>query len=228
MIFLIHECEETIGYVFSDKALLRTCFTHKSYANEHGVESNEKLEFLGDSVLSFTVAEYLYKSCAGDEGKLTKLRAGLVSTDPLSRAVCDCGLEKFLLLGEGERKNGVRDTICENLFEAIVGGIYLDGGIEKAKKFIYDKLINAGGASKKNQPPVDYKSRLQEMVQAGRKKSKIEYVVLQKNGPDHAPVFTCGVKIGGELIAKDDGSSKKNAEQKAAEKAIAKLKKQVK
>ena len=227
MIFPIHECEEKLGYSFSDKALLRTCFTHNSYANEHGVESNEKLEFLGDSVLSFTVAEHLYKTCSGDEGDLTKLRAGLVSTLPLSRAACDCGLDKFMLLGEGEKKNGVRDTMCENLFEAIVGGIYLDGGVEKAKKFIYDKLINAsaGGTLGKSPLNIDYKSRLQEMVQAGRKKGRIEYVVLGKNGPDHAPTFTCGVNIDGALIASGDGSSKKNAEQKAAEKAINKLKK---
>ena len=142
MIFYTHDCEEKIGYSFKDKLLLRTCFTHTSYSNEHGEESNENLEFLGDSILNFTVAEYLFKAHSGDEGDMTKRRAELVSTEPIGEAVRRMGLDEFLLVGEGEKNRKPKLNMCADLFEAVVAGIYLDGGEERAKKFIYDNLLS--------------------------------------------------------------------------------------
>ncbi|MBQ9481070.1 MAG: ribonuclease III [Clostridia bacterium] len=222
MLFYAHECEEIIGYSFSDKVLLRTCFTHTSYANEHGAESNEKLEYLGDSILNFVVADFLYRNVSGNEGSLTKKRAELVSATPLGYTVKNMGLDKFLLVGAGEADKPVKLNMCADLFEAVVAGIYLDGGFDKAKKFICDKLLAPLVKEGKKYSPADGKSRLQEYVQS-IKAGKIEYVLIKKEGPDHSPSFTCGVKLNGKLIASDVGPSKKQAEQKAASVAMKKL-----
>ena len=223
MIFYAHECEENIGYAFADKILLRKCFTHTSYANEHGDESNEKLEYLGDSILNFVVAEYLFLSSEGNEGQLSRRRAEIVSAPPLSEAVRGMGVDKFLLVGEGEKNKPANANMCADLFEAIVAGIYIDGGFETAKKFIYSKLLTPANG-KRGATPNDYKSMFQELVQ-GRKSGKIEYVLISKEGPDHSPEFTCGVRLGGNLIATGVGRSKKTAEQKAAEIAYQKFSK---
>lgn len=216
MIFYTHDCEEKIGYSFKDKLLLRTCFTHTSYSNEHGEESNENLEFLGDSILNFTVAEYLFKAHSGDEGDMTKRRAELVSTEPIGEAVRRMGLDDFLLVGEGEKNKKPKLNMCADLFEAVVAGIYLDGGEERAKKFIYDNLLSVKTPLKKL---CDNKTKLQEFVQSV-KGGAIEYVLLKKEGPDHSPKFTSAVFVGGNKIASGEGTSKKNSEQSAAGKAL--------
>ena len=216
MIFYTHDCEEKIGYSFKDKLLLRTCFTHTSYSNEHGEESNENLEFLGDSILNFTVAEYLFKAHSGDEGDMTKRRAELVSTEPIGEAVRRMGLDEFLLVGEGEKNRKPKLNMCADLFEAVVAGIYLDGGEERAKKFIYDNLLSVKTPLKNI---CDNKTKLQEFVQSV-KGGAIEYVLLKKEGPDHSPKFTSAVFVGGNNIASGEGTSKKNAEQSAAGKAL--------
>lgn len=216
MIFYTHECEEKLGYSFNDKLLLRNCFTHTSYSNEHGEESNENLEFLGDSILNFTVAEYLYRAHSGNEGDMTKRRAELVSAEPIGEVVQRMGLDEFLLVGEGERKKKPKLNMCADLFEAIVAGIFLDGGLEKAKKFIYDNLLSVKIPLKN---VCDNKTKFQEFVQ-GVRAGKISYRLLDKKGPDHAPTFISAVFVGGEQIATGEGTSKKNAEQNAASKAL--------
>lgn len=222
MIFYAHECEEIIGYTFKDKAILRRCFTHTSYSNEHKQESYERLEFLGDSILNFVVAEYLMNATDGDEGDLTKRRSQLVSSKPIADAIINLGLEQYILLGEGEKGKKVNQNVCSDVFEAIIAGIYYDGGFENAKKFIYDNLLKS-----KNKKVVDNKSKLQELVQK-YKLGKIEYRLLSKTGPDHMPEFSCGVCIDGKLLSQGTAGSKKKAEQIAAETAIKKIKRQTK
>ena len=146
MIFFMHECEEVLGYTFKDKVLLRACFTHSSYAHEHGGEkNNERLEFFGDSILGFVTAEYLMAKYPDlDEGRLTAYKQQLVSREPLSRAIEKSGLDQFLMYGEGEKKNSKENhqSANENLYEAIVAGIYIDGGIEEVKKFVKRTLFS--------------------------------------------------------------------------------------
>jgi len=220
MIFYAHECEEKIGYEFKDKFILRKCFTHTSYANEHNEKSNERLEYLGDAILDFVVADYLFRNAGGDEGDLTKLRAEIVSAKPIGDAIINLGLEKYLLLGEGERNKPVKHNMCSDLFEAVVAGIFLDGGLDNAKKFIYDNLLKSAN---KSVPDTDWKSRLQEYVQK-KKLGRIEYLLANRTGPDHAPEFTFKLSLAGSVIATGVGGSKKQAEQNAAKVAIKKLK----
>lgn len=219
MIFYTDECEERIGYAFKDKVLLRTCFTHTSYANEHNVESNERLEFLGDSILNFVVADHLFKNIGANEGELTRRRAELVSANPIGNAIVSLGVDKFLLRGEGEKNGPVKLNMCADLFEAIVAGIYIDGGLECARKFILDNLIKKKRHEHKED---DFKSKLQELVQK-HKIGRIEYTLIDKRGPDHAPQFTCKVSVGGTISASGVGPNKKQAEQLAAKAAIKKI-----
>ena len=228
-------CEEIIGFSFKDKNLLRQCFTHASYTHEHPkFPNNERLEFFGDSILGYCVSEYLYTKYPDcDEGKLTELKQSIVSHAPLSDAIKRSGLDAFILYGEGERKNsGNHSAACENLFEAIVAGIYLDddGGLEKARKFIFDKLLT-GVAGKSDTPKrkakektaavtvKDTKSLLQERVQKYRL-GKIEYPVKEKKGPDHSPTFVVAFTLDGKEISVGEGKSKKEAEKQAAEKGL--------
>ena len=141
-IFNVVECEEKIGYSFKDKMLLRKCFTHASYANEHREENNELLEFYGDAILGFVVTEYLFNNAKGDEGKLTKKRADIVSKEPLLEAVRLLDIGQFLLLGRGQEKNHTQDEkLYSSIYEALVAGIYIDGGMTAVKKFIKATLI---------------------------------------------------------------------------------------
>lgn len=138
MIFVMYECEERLGYTFKDKTLLRTCFTHSSYSHEHGGKNNELLEFFGDAILEFVVTEYLFaKFPAESEGVLTGYRQQIVSRKPLAEAIVRLGLNEYILFGEGERRNPPEhhEAACENLFEALVAGIYTDGGLDEARNF---------------------------------------------------------------------------------------------
>lgn len=229
MIFYMHECEEKLGYSFKDKTLLRLCFTHSSYAHEHGgVKNNERLEFFGDSILGFITAEYLMdKYPKVDEGVLTEYKQQLVSSEPLSKAIDKSGLGEFLMFGEGEKKNSPEHhrSAMENLFEAIVAGIYLDGGFEECKKFVKKFLFNVIPVCQRKQnvkcdgASVDYKGRLQDLVQK-RKLGTLLYKVKERKGPDHEPTFTMAVTIDGKEIALATGRKKSDAEKLAAQKAL--------
>lgn len=226
-IFDASDCEEKIGYVFKDKMLLRKCFTHSSYANEHKEESNELLEFFGDAVIEFVVTEYLFKNAYGNEGALTEKRKEMVSKDPLLRAVNKLGLTDSILLGNGALTSAKKDEkLFSSLYEAIVAGIYLDGGLIPAKAFIKRTIIEEYEAAeklktkkKKEVKVKDAKSEFQEYIQK-YKCGSISYETLSKSGPDHLPEFRVVVLINGRRVAEGKGSSIKAAETQAAEKAL--------
>ena len=223
MIFLLTEVENQIGYSFKDKELLRQCFTHASYNNDNKKKrDNERLEFLGDSILGFVVADYLYKNKHNDEGIMTENKQGIVSKKPLANAIDKLSLHKYLLKNETLK---VTDSLKENLFEAIVAGIYLDGGLEEARKFITKNLIlklkdiNSVTSS-------DFKSEINEFC-AKQKLGIVKYNLKSKKGSDHAPLFEVEAILNDKVLASGSGNSKKLAEQMAAESALKKLKKLV-
>lgn len=229
-IFDVDGCEKKIGYTFKDKMLLRKCFTHSSYANEHNQQDNELLEFFGDSIIEFVVTEHLYKNALGDEGKLTQKRALIVSKEPLLNAVKKLGLIKFVLLGRGQEKSMNQDEkLFSSIYEALVAGIYIDGGMTAVKKFIkntiiadYEKIY-AKYRQGKIKAKADDKNVLQEHVQK-YKLGTISYQTLWKEGPDHMPKFRVAVMLNGKAIAEGEGKSKKMAQAQAAKKAFAILK----
>ena len=232
MIFDIDACESKIGYSFNDKMLLRQCFTHASYAYEHGERDNELLEFFGDSIMEFIVTEYLYKNARGDEGKLTQERAEMVSKKPLLDCVKRLGLNEFVLLGKGqERSINLDDKLYSSVYEALVAGIYIDGGIMAVKRFIKNTLIadyekrEAQEKKAKKNNNCDAKSEFQEYVQKN-KLGSIAYETLYKKGPDHSPEFRVAALLNGTRIAEGKGHSKKLAEAQAALSALKKIKKQ--
>ncbi|MBQ9514392.1 MAG: ribonuclease III [Clostridia bacterium] len=230
MIFEIAEVEEKIGYSFTDKMLLRKCFTHSSYAYENNTDDNEKLEFFGDAILQFVITEYLYKNYSGDEGVLTKLRASLVSKVPLLKIINGLGLGDYMLFGCGqENSDNKTEKLYSSLYEAICAGIYIDGGVKETKKFIERTLIKAfnkgeiGESTEKIS--AEFKTYLQEYVQK-RKIGSISYEVLSKKGPDNLPEFRVATLLNGKKIAEGTGRSKKEAEAVGAEKALNNLIKQ--
>lgn len=230
MIFDIDGVEERIGYRFKNKMLLRQCFTHASYANEHGEQDNELLEFFGDSIIEFIVTEYLYKNARGNEGDLTKKRAELVSKAPLLLSIKSLGLHEFVLLGRGQGKaKSLDEKLFSSIYEAVVAGIYIDGGIAEAKKFITKTIIADYEKANKNkkEPKIrnDKKSELQEYVQK-YKLGSVSYETLWKKGPDHMPEFRVAALLNGTRLAEAVGASKKQAEAKAAESALKKIIKQ--
>lgn len=212
--------ERRIGYEFKDKSLLKRALTHSSYANEKGTGlQNERLEFLGDSVLGFITAEYLfdhYKDKA--EGDLTKKRAYAVCEKTLFGYAEKIGLGDMILLGRGEERTGGRHrpSVVSDAFEAVIAAIYLDGGIENARKFVLPFIEIASEAK-----PVfkDYKSTLQEVLQQNPTE-KFEYIVVGESGPDHNKEFIVEVHLNSNVIGTGKGSSKKRAEQEAARSAL--------
>ena len=228
MIFDIDGIESKIGYSFKDKMLLRQCFTHSSYAHEHGAEDNELLEFFGDAIIEFIVTEYLYNNSAGDEGKLTVKRAGVVSREPLLKAVNDLGLADFMLLGNGQKRSAHFDEkLFSSVYEALVAGIYLDGGMAAAKKFIKDTIIKDFDFKERavrRELNCDSKNEFQEYVQK-RKLGSISYQTLAKTGPDHKPEFRVAAMLNGAVVAEGKGSTKRLAESSAAKVAVERLKK---
>ncbi len=228
IIFDIDACEKLLGYSFKDKMLLRKCFTHSSYANEHGEVDNELLEFFGDSIMEFIVTEHLYKNALGDEGDLTQKRADMVSRTPLLNAVKKMGIHQYLLLGRGQSKNhNFDEKLYSSIYEAVVAGIYLDGGITAARKFVKRTLISDyESKAKKDKKPfkAEIKSELQEYVQK-YKLGTIKYETLYKKGPDHAPEFCVAVTLNGQRLAQAIGQSKQKAEAKAAELALERINK---
>lgn len=228
MEFDIKGIEEKIGYEFKDKNLLVKAFTHSSYAYENGVADNELMEFFGDSILEFFVTEWLYHSEKGDEGDLTRSRAEMVAKTPLTEALSLLGLEDYILLGNGQKKSLCKDEkFYSSVFEALICAIYLDGGIEPARKFILDTLIKNYLADKKSGKMQKFdasaKSEFQEFVQKN-KLGKIEYQLINKQGPDHSAEFCVSLALNGKIIARGKGNSKKTAEALAARTALKKLK----
>lgn len=228
-IFDIDGCEERIGYSFKNKMLLRKCFTHASYANEHGQEDNELLEFYGDAIIEFVVTEYLFNNARGDEGKLTKKRAEIVSKEPLLDAIKKLDLGEFVLLGIGQEKSARRDEkLFSSVYEALVAGIYIDGGMAAVKKFVYSTLVKDFEENKNaNTAKADIASKnlFQEYVQKN-KLGGVSYELLGRCGPDHLPEFKVAVLLNGKRLAEGKGGSKKEAEAQAAKRALAALKKQ--
>lgn len=219
------EIEGKIEYRFADKALLEEAFVHKSFLNEN-VElvkgSNERLEFLGDSILGLIVSEFLYlKLPTVPEGTLSELRARLVEAKALQTYVEKLGIANYLIVGKGESKEERKGSFVADLFEALIGAIYLDGGFVAAREFLFthfQKEIEATLGA----PPRNWKTELQEIVQK-KFNTKPLYRVVHEEGPDHAKVFHVMVSVGEEEMGFGVGNSKKQAEVSAAEKALAKV-----
>lgn len=210
--------EASINYNFEDKTLLETALTHTSYANESRgkAQNNERLEFLGDAVLSFVSSEFLYTNNPRlPEGELTRRRAGLVCEAALASFAEKIGLGSCLRLGKGEEMSGgrTRASILSDAFEALIAAIYLDGGIAPAKSFILP-FLQQGAASGE-----DYKTRLQEVIQQNPEE-RIRYHVTAEQGPDHDKHFTVEVRLNSNCIGRGEGHSKKIAEQQAAREAL--------
>lgn len=220
---MLQKLEAALGYTFHDKRILENALTHSSYANENrerGLRNNERLEFLGDSILGFVVAEYLYRNLPDKpEGELTRIRADLVCEKNLARAAATLDLGSFLLLGHGEEHGGgrKRDSIVSDAMESVIAASYMDGGFQAAKGII-DRLILCDVPADKPHN-CDYKTALQELVQ--RKKDQVlHYELVGESGPDHDKQFEVSVLLNGVPCGCGRGSSKKRAEQAAAAAAI--------
>ncbi len=223
---MIKDLEAAIGYQFHNISLLQNALAHSSYANERwhdGLKSNERLEFLGDSVLGMLVADYLYRNFPDrPEGELTRMRADMVCEKTLAKVARQLHLGDHLLLGNGEERFGGRgrDSILADAVESVIAACYLDGGMAAAvdfvKKFI---LVNVPVTKLQN---ADYKTALQELVQQ-KKNQTIVYTLVGEQGPDHDKQFLVELTINGKLMGTGSGSSKKRAEQAAAKAALEKL-----
>lgn len=212
---------------FKDPKIVQQAFYHRSYLNEVklNIESNERLEFLGDSVLSLVISNILFLSRTQDtEGELTNLRAYIVKTTSLAKAAKKLNLGKYLLFSKGEELGGGRDNpqLLANTYEAFIGAIYLDQGLSIVKKVIQETLLSLFERELKSGPPKDAKSNLQEIVQERFKKSP-HYKILETRGPDHAKQFIVAVFIENEQYGKGIGASKQIAEEQAATQAIERL-----
>ena len=219
---MIDRLEEALEYQFHKKQLLQTALTHSSRANEmrHGF-SNERLEFLGESVLSVIVSDYLYHHYQHlPEGQLTKLRASLVCEKALCGFSKELDMGKHLMLGKGEQQTGGRErpSILADAFEAVLAAIYLDGGMNAARPFVL-RFIKKELKHRETIAFQDYKTTLQEIIQKNPEE-KLEYVLVDEMGPDHDKRFVVEVKINSNVIGRGEGHSKKEAEQLAAAEAL--------
>lgn len=223
----IEEIEKVLGCTFKEKSVLLRAFVHRSYFNEHrgSVEAhNERLEFLGDSVLGLLVSDYLYKKFPEHpEGELSHMRSYLVDAASCAQLVMSLGLDEWILLGKGESMNQGkgRDSILADLFEAVLGAIYLDGGLDEARRFFFshfeeklDTLVL--------QPMRNWKAELQDWTQKMYQMAPT-YEVLEEKGPDHCKLFHVGAFIGKKLLGEGMGHSKKEAETEAAKQAVERL-----
>ncbi len=220
----MQQLERDLDYKFKDINYLKTGLTHSSYANENkklNIKCNERQEFLGDAVLSIIVSDYIYKNCPNQpEGELTKLRASLVCEKSLAGYARSINLGDFLLLSRGERRSNGQDrpSILADAFESVIAAIYLDGGMEEARRFVLRFVVpdikNAKATRFK-----DYKTALQEIIQRNPEE-KLEYVLVGESGPDHNKHFVVEVHLNSNVIGKGGGKSKKEAEQQAAREAL--------
>ena len=223
---MIKDLEEALGYRFRNITLLQKALTHSSYANERwhdGLMSNERLEFLGDSILGMVVAEYLYHTFPNrPEGELTRIRADMVCETSLAAIAGRLSLGQHLMLGHGEEQSGGRSraSILADAVESIIAASFLDGGMEAARGIIQRFLLTDVPAQKPNN--ADYKTALQELVQQ-KKNQTISYRLTGESGPDHNKSFFVELTVNGTVVSTGTGSSKKRAEQDAAKSAIAAL-----
>lgn len=214
--------EENIGYTFKNKDLLKKALTHTSYAYEHKLESNEKLEFLGDSILEFVSSKYLFDKFSNlKEGEMTKVRATVVCEKSLYKIAKLHNFSDFLYLGKSEIVTGGknRPAILADSVEAVIAAIYLDGGLEPVEKFIISNLSEEIELATKHVGDKDYKTVLQEKLQK-HGEVKIEYEIIKEFGPDHDKSFIAEVKCNGKILATGEGKSKKEAQMQAAKKAL--------
>ena len=220
------EVERIIGYEFKDKALLRQALTHPSYGGDHRVSDYQRLEFLGDAVLELYVSDMLYRDYPDQgEGKLTRMRADLVKESTLSRALLKLGLNEHILLSVGEEHTGGRQkpSILCDVFESIIGAIYLEAGRKQAGVFIKNALGEELKIDTSHEDHLDYKSRLQSVLQAAG--DMPVYELTGREGPDHAPVFTYTVSAQGQVLGTGRGSSKQAAQLEAARNGLDTLQK---
>lgn len=223
------EYQKIIGYTFKDLELLNRALIHTSYANENNLphfKSNQRLEFLGDAVLDLIISEFIYKEYPDfPEGELTKIRANVVCESTLVKIALQLGLGNYIFLGRGEESTGgkERPSILADALEALIGAIYLDGGLQEVRAFImrqfYDEVVDT--AEKQNYR--DYKTALQELIQKDYG-DRLYYEVISESGPDHDKVFTVQVKLKNNILGRGTGKSKKEAEQIAAKAALEELK----
>lgn len=216
------ELEKELGYTFKNKQLINTALTHTSYAYENNVESNEKLEFLGDSILEFISSKYIYENYPKlKEGEMTKVRATVVCESSLYKIAKKHNFSDFLNLGKSEKatcKEG-RPAILADSVEAVIAAMYLDGGLEPTENFIIENLKDEIKIAANHVGEKDYKTVLQEKLQV-KGDVKIEYILLNETGPDHEKVFEVEVRCDGKKLATGKGKSKKIAQMEAAKKAI--------
>ncbi|MBQ7566087.1 MAG: ribonuclease III [Oscillospiraceae bacterium] len=221
----MNELESALGYHFRDQSLLINALTHRSYAHEsqNSGPDNERLEFLGDSILGFVVADALYRQFPEkSEGELTRIRADLVCEGNLARVAASIGLGKHLLLGRGEDQNGgrTRDSIVSDAMESVIAAVCLDSGFDAAKEIILRLIL---GDTPEDKPRVvDYMTLIQELVQRDKKQA-IHYVLVGETGPDHDKRFDMEAILNGKIVGRGSGSSKKRAEQEAAKDAVGRL-----
>ncbi len=212
--FETSKIEKIIHYGFKNKELLKTAFTHSSYANQNNVKSNQRLEYLGDAILNFVVADYLYNNFDVEEGQMSKWRSKMVNSDNLSSIIENLGLDKYLLLGRSFGSQEVAKSLKEDLFESLVGAIYLDTSIEKAKRFIFRFIDVKKSVKKKN---LDFKTALQEEVQK-IKGGNLVYFTYEL--PNSVGTFCAEVYVNDVFIAKSEATTKKQAQIECAEKAL--------
>ena len=214
--------EQSIGYIFKDKELLKNALTHTSYAYEHKIKSNEKLEFLGDSILEFISSKYLYNNYPKlKEGEMTKVRASVVCEESLYKIASKHNFSDFLYVGKSEKihQGNRKVAIMADSVEALIAAIYFDSGLEEAEKFIIDNLKDEIELASKNVGMKDHKTVLQEKLQV-HGNVDIKYEIINETGPDHDKTFTAQVKLNGKILATGTGKTKKQAEMDAADKAL--------
>ena len=222
----LEDLEKEIGYTFKQKELLKKALTHTSYAYEKKVDSNEKLEFLGDSILEFISSKYLYQNYPNlKEGEMTKVRATVVCEKSLHKIAQKHNFSDFLYLGKSEQVTGGknRPAILADSVEAVIAAMYIDGGLDKAEKFIIENLKDEIEIATKHVGDKDYKTVLQEKLQE-HGDVKIEYEITKEIGPDHNKSFEAQVSLNGKVLAKGKGKSKKEAHMEAAKKALENMK----
>lgn len=222
------EIEEKLGVTFKNPRLLETALTHRSYLNEHremNLKNNERLEFLGDAVLELIISSELFRKFPKKpEGELTAIRSALVRTESLAQESRLLGIGEYILMSKGEEESGGKDKdfILANLYEAVLGAIYLDQGLDVCREFVKRTALKKVNKVVNQELFIDPKTRVQELIQA-RYKVTPTYTLIKEQGPDHDKTFTVGLKVGRKVVEKGTGISKQKAEEEAARKCIEKL-----
>jgi len=218
--------EEILGYKFQDKNKLMLALTHSSYISKDKISaSNERMEFLGDTILGFIVSSFLYSRVPIlSEGQMTRIRASIVCEETLAQCALELKLGDFLRVSKGEALTGgrTRSSILSDAYEAVVGSIYLDGGMKACRDFVLSSMSNIIHDAIMKPAEKDYKTKLQEIAQRGHS-CNIVYKIVNEQGPDHEKVFDAQVRLDGKVMGKGTGKTKKEAEQLAAKEALGKL-----